>query len=318
MSPLHRAGGNRRLGLLLALAAVLLWGLLAIALKLLLVGGMDAFTITWYRLSASALLLAGVQAHRGRLPSPRRFTGRTWRLLGVALVGLLSNYVLFAVALAYVPPATAQLVIQLAPILLLVGALVIFGERFSPPQWIGLGVLLAGLLLFFNDRVPALVRLNGAEAAGVALVLLSAIVWAAYALAQKQLLVELSSVNILLLIYVGAAILLLPLATPGQVAALGGFELGLLAFGVFNTLGAYGCFAEALQHWEASRVSAVISLTPVVTILAIYGILAVWPSADIGTPLDALALAGASLIVGGSTLTALGTRPERIEPVDME
>jgi drug/metabolite transporter (DMT)-like permease len=317
-STLHRARGNPRVGFLLAMTTVLLWGLLAIALKLLLVGGMDAYTITWYRLTASALLLAGVQASRGQLPSLGSLGAKNWGLLALALVGLVGNYVLFAVALDYVPPATAQLVIQLAPISFLVGSLVIFREAFSRPQWIGLGVLILGLLLFFNDRLVTLVRLSGAEAIGVAIVVVSAIVWATYALAQKQLLMTLSSVNILLVIYVGATVLLWPMASPSQIATLGGFELGLLVFGIFNTLAAYGCFAEALVHWEASRVSAVISLTPLVTILAVYVILAVWPSAEIGAHLDTLGLVGAVLIVGGSMMTSLGSRAEKVEPLDLE
>lgn len=304
-STLHRASGNRRLGFLLAMATVFLWGLLAITLKLILVGGMDAYTITWYRLTAAAIVLGVFQARRGQLPRLGALGGRGWGLLTLAMLGLLGNYVLFAVALNYVPPTTAQVVIQLAPILLLVGSLVIFREAFSAPQGLGVIVLLVGLLLFFNDRLDDLVGLSGRDAVGVALVVTSAILWAAYALAQKQLLVTLSSVNILLLIYVAGTVLLLPVSTPSQVTTLGGFDLGLLVFGVFNTLAAYGCFAEALEHWEASRVSAVISLTPLVTILAVYGILAIWPSADIGTNLDGLALAGAALIVGGSMLTAL-------------
>jgi len=301
-------------GLFLALATVLLWGLLSIALKLLLLGGMDAFTITWFRLTASALLLGAFQAGRGQLPSPRDLGGRDWALLGVALFGLVGNYVLFALALDYVPPATAQLVIQLAPILFLLGSLAIFREVFTSWQWLGLVVLVAGLLLFFNDRLVSLVRLSGAEAVGVSIIVVASIVWAAYALAQKQLLVALSSENILLLIYCGAAVVLLPLASPGQVFELGGFELGLLVFGIVNTLAAYGCFAEALEHWEASRVSAVISLTPLVTILAVYAVLTAWPEADIGARLDALGAAGAILIVTGSMMTALGTRSEGSEP----
>ncbi len=297
---------------------MLLWGFLSIALKLLLVGGMDAVTITWYRLTASALLLAAFQARRGRLPVLSRLGARGWLLLGVALLGLVGNYVLFVLALDYVPPATAQLVIQLAPILFLLGGLAIFREAFSARQWLGLVVLIVGLLLFFNDRLAALVRLSGTEATGVAIVAVAAVVWTAYALAQKQLLVSLSSPNILLLIYIGAAVLLLPLATPGQVAELGRLELALLAFGIANTLAAYGCFAEALEHWEASRVSAVISLTPLVTILAVYAILAAWPEAEIGARLDALGMAGALLIVAGSMMTALGSRSEEVEALDFE
>ncbi|MDH3745335.1 MAG: DMT family transporter [Acidobacteriota bacterium] len=316
-SGLHRASGNPRVGLTLALSTALLWGFLAIALKLLL-GGMDAFTITWYRMTSAALLLGGYQLYRRRLPSLGGIGLSGWGLLLVALLGLVGNYVLFVLALDYVPPATAQLVIQLAPILFLLGSLAIFRESFSGRQWVGLVILIGGLLLFFNERLVELMRLTGREAAGVMLVVVAAIVWAAYALAQKQLLVRLSSVNILLLIYIGAAILLAPFARPSSVLALTRFQTALLVFGIVNTLAAYGCFAEALVHWEASRVSAVIALTPLITIAAVYVILAVRPETDIGERLGTLGLAGAALIVAGSVMTALGKAATKAEPMVLE
>jgi len=319
MSPdLHRARGSPRLGFVLAFSTVLLWGFLAIALKLLLVDGMDAFTITWYRLTTSALLLGAFQVWRGQLPSLGVLGGRGWTLLAVALGGLVGNYVLFVVALDFVPPATAQVVVQLAPLLFLLGGLAIFGERFSRGQWLGLVVLVAGLGLFFNQRLADLVRMSGSEAIGVAVVVVAAVVWAGYALAQKQLLAKLSSENILLLVYCGAAVVLLPVAEPGQITELSDLGLGLLAFGVFNTLAAYGCFAEALEHWEASRVSAVISLTPLVTVLAVYAILAVWPDAEVGQRLEPLGLAGAFLVVAGSMMAALGRGGADAEPLALE
>lgn len=305
METLHRVSGNSRLGFILALTTALLWGLLAITLKLLL-EGMDAFTITWYRLAFAALALGLFQARRGQLPRLSRLGRKGWLLLAVALGGLLGNYVFFVVALDYIPPATAQLVIQLAPILFLLGGLVIFRESFSRVQSMGLAVLVIGMGLFFNKRLPSLLDLSGRESVGVALVVVAGIVWAGYALAQKQLLMTFSSENILLLIYLGAAIVLLLPASPGQVMDLTGFQMGLLAFGIFNTLAAYGCFAEALEHWEATRVSAVISITPLLTIAAVHAILAAWPEANIGTKLDGLGVIGALLVVLGSAMTSLG------------
>ncbi len=310
MAHLHRARSNPRLGFLLAVATTVLWGFLSIALKLLL-EGMDGLTITWYRLGASGILLGAFQAFRKQLPALGSAGRITWTLLAIALFGLLGNYVLFVISLEYIAPATAQLVIQLAPLLFLLGGLFVFGERLTRLQWAGLFLLTVGLLVFFHDRLGALLRLSGREAIGVALVVVAAVVWAAYALAQKQLLVTFSSENILLLIYLGSSIALLPTIRPAQIFELDGFQLGLLVFGVFNTLAAYGCFAEALEHWEASRVSAVIAVTPLITILAVYGILVFWPDADVGERLTSIELAGSVLIVLGSMMTALARNDER-------
>ena len=45
-----------------------------------------------------------------------------------------------------------------------------------------------------------------------------------------------------------------------------------------NTLVAYGAFAEALAHWEASRVSAILATTPLLCLAAGAGVHALWPS----------------------------------------
>lgn len=46
--PLHQVSGRSRLGLALSLLTVLLWGFLAIALKIVL-QELDPFTVTWFR-----------------------------------------------------------------------------------------------------------------------------------------------------------------------------------------------------------------------------------------------------------------------------
>ena len=210
---LHQARGNWRLGLALSAATVVLWGFLSINLKLLL-ENMDGYTITWYRMTTAAVFLAAFQARKGKLPDLRRLDRRGWTLLATSVLGLLGNYVLFVVALDFVSPATAQVVIQLAPLLFMLGGLFFFRESFVLRQWIGLALLIAGLLLFFNDRLPELANLTGRYGFGVALVVAAGLVWAAYALAQKQLLLTFESQNILLLIYVAGFFLLLPLSSP--------------------------------------------------------------------------------------------------------
>ena len=94
---------------------------------------------------------------------------------------------------------------------------------------------------------------------------------------------------------------------PATILELSPGQLGLLAFCTFNTLGAYGCFAEALAHWEASRVSAVVALTPLVTIAAVLGFAALWPGTGMAEGLDGLGIFGGLVVVVGSVMTVLGT-----------
>lgn len=303
---MHKTTGQWKLGLALSLITALLWGMLPIALKLLL-AEMDAYSITWFRFLAAALILGAFQARRGQLPALGALAGKSWLLMAIAALGLAGNYLLYLVGLDFITPGAAQIVIQLAPMLLLLGGLIVFRERFDAIQWLGFGLLLAGILLFFNRRLGEIVSSLGDYTIGILLVIVSAVVWAAYALAQKQLLRVMASENIMLLLYIAGVLLFLPTTSPASLLALDGLGLGLLAFASLNTLFAYGAFAEALDHWEASRVSAVLAITPLLT-LGFMALIGQFSSNLAPEPLNALSVGGALLVVTGSMVTALAGR----------
>ena len=50
------------------------------------------------------------------------------------------------------------------------------------------------------------------------------------------------------------------------------WPVALLVFCSLNTVIAYGAFGEAMSHWDASRVSAVIALSPLLTLLFVYSV----------------------------------------------
>lgn len=293
------------MGLALALFTVSLWAVLPLALKALL-RSLDAATIVAFRFLVSALLVALVLGARRRLPDPRRLAGGGVSLLAAAALGLGLNYILYMAGLELTTPATAQVVIQLAPPLFGLGALALFRERFTRLQWSGFAGVLAGLALFSWERVDGADLADGA--AGIGWVALAAVAWAAYGLAQKQLLVRLPSQGIMLFVYGACAVGFAPLARPAALLALGGAELALLLFCAVNTALAYGAFSEALAHWEASRVSAVLAATPLATIAAARAAAPLFPQWVEPDPLSAPALAGALLVVAGSITTALAGR----------
>jgi drug/metabolite transporter (DMT)-like permease len=301
---MHTTSGRWQFGLALALVTAVFWGLLPIALQVTL-GRMDAWTLTWYRFATAATALGVFLAWRGRLPLRSPLDRRGWRLYAVAVLGLVGNYVSYLVALRLTSPTIAQILIQLAPLFLLFGGLLVFRERFAPLQWAGFAVLVAGLGVFFHDRLAEVFAIETRLGLGVAIMLFSAVSWAVYALAQKQLLTQLASEQVLFLVYLGAVPLLMLPAHPGQLFALDGLQLGMLAFCCANTVVAYGCFAEALEHWEVSRVSAVVTLAPVFTVLGVHAAEWLWPAAAPAETLSAWNLFGAALVVGGSMTTAL-------------
>ncbi|MFB2838754.1 DMT family transporter [Floridanema evergladense] len=304
---LHQSSGKWRLGLALSLLTVLLWGVLPIALKVTL-QGLDPYTVTWFRFLMSFILVGVYLATRKQLPSREKLRSLPLRLLGVASVFLAFNYILYLLGLSYTNPANAQVLIQLAPVLMGLGGIYIFKERYTLMQWIGLGMLTLGFALFFNEQLKTLLTVQGKYLFGSGLIVIAAIVWAIYGLAQKQLLQQLTSANVMLLIYGICAVLFAPFAHPESILNLTPLQFCMLIFCGLNTVIAYGAFAESLEHWEASRVSAVLSTTPIVTLISVWMVALLFPTWIVKNNLTFLGVLGALLVVVGSMTVALGKK----------
>jgi drug/metabolite transporter (DMT)-like permease len=300
---------NWKLGLGFSLVTAVMWGLLPLALKAIL-EVMDPITISWYRFSVSAAIAIIWYGHKRGGALKNLFKKRYWPLSLAVVVGLVGNYLLYILGLDHINPGAAQVLIQIAPLLLLGGSVVIFKEPFSTRQWLGVASLILGLLLFFHQRLTNSIVTSDTYLAGIILIVAAAVTWSLYGLAQKQLLVEHHAQDILLLIFLSGTLLLWPLSSPQQIQGLNATELLLLAFCGLNTIIAYGSFGLAMSHWHASRVSAVITLAPLLTLLFIFGLnhwkLAIIPA----EPMDALSYLGALLVVSGAAVTALsGNQP---------
>jgi drug/metabolite transporter (DMT)-like permease len=301
---LHRSSGRSGLGFVLAATTMLLWGVLPFALKIVL-AAMDPQTITWWRFLISTLLLGGILAASGGWPRLAGLGGTGWVLLGVATLGLAANYLAYLVGLHLTTPASAQVLIQLAPLLLALGALVVFREPFGRWQWLGFGILAGGLLLFFASQLRALASEAERYLLGALSILVAALTWAVYGLAQKQLLHWLPSQPLMLCVYAGCTLCFTPGADPGAIRSLDAFQLGALLFCALNTLAAYGAFSAALQHWEASRVSAVLALTPLATLGASTLLSSLGPGWAAPERISATSWLGACGVVLGSLAMSL-------------
>jgi drug/metabolite transporter (DMT)-like permease len=301
----HQTSGRWKLGLFLAFMAAFMWGLLPIALKGLL-SYMDSITITWYRFLIALIVIFPYLKLKNKLPKLQVINRKfVLVLLFVSMVALLGNYVLYMLGLEYSTAEGAQLMIQLAPMLLLLGSLWLFKEDFNRWQVAGLVSFIAGLILFFNHRLNELTTTTSDYGYGIFLVFLAAIIWAFYALAQKQLLKYLSSMQIMIIIFLFCTLVLLPFSVPSLVIELDLLGWLLLLFCGANTIIAYGAFAESLEHWEASRVSAVLAVTPLITLLAVYTTSYYFPHYIQVEALNTLSIIGAILVVVGSACTAL-------------
>ncbi|WP_419205000.1 DMT family transporter [Photobacterium leiognathi] len=293
------------IGFFLALTTAVFWGALPIAMKQA-VEVMDPFTIVWYRFITASMGLGLLLGWKKQLPSVSNIGRVGGLILLVASLGLAGNFVLFNSSLQYLNPPVVQVIIQLAPVGLLVTSAWVFKEKLAKHQIIGVSCLLGGLLLFFNERLIELFTSFSGYTLGVSLAVAAAVVWVVYGLAQKWLLRQFTSAQILLMIYVICALILTPMAQPEQIFAMDDRQLAMLMFCCINTLVGYGAFAEAMSRWQASQVSAVITLTPLFTILFVDLASLAWPQYVAAVTLNIWGYLGAMVVVSGAICCAIG------------
>ncbi|WP_227734154.1 DMT family transporter [Yersinia proxima] len=303
------------LGIFLALTTAVFWGALPIAMKQVL-EVMEPYTIVWYRFMMAAIGLGIILASRRQLPSLKLFRQRRWLvLLIVATCGLLGNFIFFSSSLQYLSPTTSQVIGQLSPVGMMVASVLILKERMRITQVIGAGMLICGLLLFFNTSLHEIFTRLTDYTLGVALGVCAAVVWVSYGVAQKVLLRRMASQQILLLLYTLCAIALFPLAKPAIIFQLNGWQFACLLFCGVNTLVGYGALAEAMARWQAAQVSALVTLTPLFTLFFSILLALAWPDMFAAPSLNFVGYVGAFVVVAGAMFSAIGHRwwPRRTE-----
>ncbi len=304
---LHTTSGRWRLGMGLAMVTALFWATLPISLKVSL-EVLDAWTITWARFVTAALALLLWLTLKGNLGVYRGLSRRIWGMMAIAAVMLTGNFVGYLFGVQYTTPGNAQLLIQAAPLLMALGGIFVFREQFAWAQWLGLALVAIGLASFFADQTRQTLGIASNYGLGALIVLGAALVWAVYALIQKQLLNHLGSQHLLLFIYAAAALLLTPLAHPTQLLRLDALHAFALLFCCINTLGAYGAFAEALAHWEASRVGVILALTPLLCVAAVAVTRHFAPELIAAEHIALWGWIGAGLVIAGSVLVSVAKK----------
>ena len=277
------------MGFLFALLTAMAWGSLPIALKQVL-SAMNAQTIVWYRFVVATIALFFLLAYKKKLPELAKI-GRFGWLAVIGVLGLAGNFLLFSSSLNYIEPAVAQIFIHLSSFGMLICGVLIFKEQLGLHQKIGILLLFTGLNQYST---------------GVMLSVSAAFVWVAYGMAQKLMLRKFSSQQILLMMYFGCAMVFTPMVDLSQVKALTPFALVCFLYCCLNTLIGYGAYAEALNRWDVSKVSVVVTLVPLFTILFSHIAHTISPTHFTAPELNNISYIGAFVVVCGAILSAIG------------
>lgn len=296
------------MGIFFALITAMMWGIVPIAMKQIL-PNMQPHTLVWYRFAISTLGLGMILALRKQLPNLRVFRRRRWiAILLAALIGLSGNFLLFSTALQYLNPTVSQVIGQVSPVCMMFASVFLLKETMRPTQIIGAMILVLGLLFFFNTNLIEIFTKMTDFTKGIILGVSASLIWVIYGIAQKVLLRRLGSQQILLLLYVLCTIVILPFASLEEIFNLNSWQLICLVFCGLNTVIAYGALAEAMARWQAAQVSAIITFTPLFTLLFADLLAIFWPNMFEFQSLNTLAYIGAFMVVAGAMFSAVGHR----------
>lgn len=256
---------NHVKGIIYAAITALFWGVLAIALKVI-DDDIEPATIVWFRFLLAFLILAAWQAKKN--PGSFKLMIKPPLLLVIATVTLSWNYIGFMMGIHYTTPSNAQLFIQTGPILLALGGIVFFKEKITRLQVIGFAIAIAGMAFFYRDQLVAFFDVQQKYNLGVFYLLTAAVTWAIYALLQKKLVDKFDIQSLNLFIFGIPILLFLPFINLSSLQNLSLVTWLILIFVGLNTFFSYTFLSKALQLIEASKVSIIIIINPIITFVS--------------------------------------------------
>ncbi len=239
-----------------------------------------------------ALVFAAVALWQGQTPLPRSLFGRTMILRsGFEVVGRL----FYGLAVALTPISSASAILQATPLVVVLGAALLFGEKVGPLRWALIGMGFAGVLVILRPGLAGFDALSMLAVLG--LVGFAGRDLATRAAAPSLSMAQMGVAGFAVLAFSGALLLAWDggIVWPGVTvwAQIGGATL-------FGVLG-YGALTVAMRTGEVSAV------TPYRYFRLLFAM--ALGMAVFGERPDGATILGAALIVGcGVVLLATGRR----------
>ncbi len=254
--------------------------------------------------SVALTIVVGLRASRHRrapaLPRGRVLAGvLVW---GAAWFGAY-NIALNA-AETHLDAGTTALLVNVAPVLVAVLAGVLLGEGFPRRLLIGIAVALAGVVV-----ITVATSTGRADATGVLLGLLAAVLYAGSATGQKRLLSRVDALTMTWLGCLAGTVATLPFAgslVTAVATAPASATATVLYLGLFPTAVAFLCWGYALSRTSAGRLAATTYAVPAIVVLLSWLLLAEVPAP--------LALAGGALCLAGVAVATLPAATARRAP----
>ena len=281
-------------GLTYAGITATLWGVLPILMKIAL-EEFSGSSIVWFRFAFAFPALYLFLKFQKKQPESIILSPPGLGILSG--IFLAANYYFFLKGVEISSPSNAGILIQTAPVLLVILGVVLFKERFDRKQGIGLAIAVVGFILFFRDQS----RQWGGEVYTEASLYVEAagLLWVGYMVFQKKLAAAYEAQHLNLLVYGTAAVVLTPAViwTDFNNTHFGSWVL--MIFLGMNTLLAYGFLVEAVKYIPLWLLSVVITLNPFITLAIMHILPVVAPGLVAPEMIGLWGYVGACTAIGG-------------------
>lgn len=287
------------------LGVVLIWGVNFSAVKLAL-GGLAPLAFNTLRFGMATLALVAIMRLRGE-----SFGLRRPDILSVILLGFGGHTLyqaLFINGMARTTPAIAALLMATSPLFVVIYGMLLGLER--PRRTVIVGILLsfAGTLLLIVGGQSARgaageLSLRRETLVGDLLILLAAMMWAAYTLGGKPLLGRYSPLKLNALTMIPGTLLLALLSAPTLArqdwGAVSASAWGAWAYStIFAVIVAYVLWYTSVQRVGGARTAIYSNMTPVVATAVSW--------LAMGERLTPLQIVGAAIVIAGILLARRG------------
>lgn len=247
-----------------AIGTAILWGILPFALVPIF-AHLDITSVIGFRFFFSFIVLMVWLGFKNQWRLKQMFALSPSVYGAGALLAL--NYYGFSYGLSLTTAATAQILIQIGPLIFTLLGLMVFRERLSAGQILGMATASVGFLLFYQEQLASLMSDTKSFNLGVFWVFVGGLSWGVYAVFHKLSAKKYAPQTINLSIYALSTFLYLPIVKFETFQNLEGWLWALLIFSGFNTIFAYGFLSEALKRTSATKVSLIICLNPILTMI---------------------------------------------------
>jgi len=250
--------------------------------------GVSPVTLLFLRFAfASPVMLALVALRRVRFPRGAALLA----LIGLGGVIYVLQALCYFTALTRAPASLVALILYLYPILVAIGAVIIYGERFTIASGIALVLALGGAAMMIGLE-------KGGSAAGIILAMAAAAIYAVYILTGTRVMRTVPSLAAAAVVICSTAVVYGGLAAvrgPAWPTNAAGW-VSIAALALVSTVAAIALFFAGLERVGPTTASILSTLEPAVAV-ALAAIL-------LGEALTLAKIAGGTLILGAVFVTA--------------